>query len=97
MKKKTIEEAVIGLTHLLKDDPKFFIQEPKQQTATAVEWLYQEIINFYGLVSIYNSKKEILEKAKEMEEEQTIDFAKDWWGDDSDLSAKEYYKQTFNK
>jgi len=31
-KKKTIEEAVIGLAQLLKDDPKFFIQEPKQET-----------------------------------------------------------------
>jgi phosphoenolpyruvate carboxylase len=37
------------------------------------------------------------EQAKQMEEQQTIDFAKDWWGDDSDMSAKEYYNETFNK
>jgi hypothetical protein len=28
---KTIKEAVIGLAQLLKDDPEFFIQEPKQE------------------------------------------------------------------
>ena len=37
---KTIEEAVIGLAQLLKDDPEFFIQEPKQETfEEAAEWL----------------------------------------------------------
>jgi hypothetical protein len=38
---KTIEEAVIGLAQLLKDDPEFFIQEPKQETLEEVaERLY---------------------------------------------------------
>jgi hypothetical protein len=33
---ETIEEAVIGLAQLLKDDPEFFIQEPKQETLEEV-------------------------------------------------------------
>jgi hypothetical protein len=61
---------------------------------TAVEWLEQEFIALqnYGV-----NELGLFLKAKEMEEEQTIDFAIDWWGDDSDLSAKEYYNETFNK
>jgi hypothetical protein len=40
---------------------------------------------------------DILEKYKEIEKQNAVQFAIDWWGDDSDLSAKEYYNETFNK
>jgi hypothetical protein len=39
-KQETIEEAIIGLAQLLKDDPKFFIQEPKQETLEEVAERY---------------------------------------------------------
>jgi hypothetical protein len=62
---------------------------------TAVEWLAGWMNKNNGTTSedLHNA----FEQAKEMEKEQTIDFAKDWWGDDSDLSAKEYYNVTFKK
>jgi hypothetical protein len=58
---------------------------------TAVEWLYQEIINFNGSVSKYNSKKEILEQANKMFEEQIQDAY-----DKISMNTKEqYYNKTF--
>ncbi len=50
---KTIEEAVIGLAQLLKDDPEFFIQEPKQETLEEVAkiLIFKTIGGNYGLAS----------------------------------------------
>ena len=42
--------------------------KPKQQTA--VEWVFQELDNYYQMKSKFKSKKEILEQAKEMEKQQ---------------------------
>jgi len=76
---------------------------------TAVEWLAQEIINFYASVSIYKTKQEIIEQAKEMGKQQTIDAfnegyrignsdAETFDGDIANYSdASLYYKNTFNK
>jgi hypothetical protein len=62
---------------------------------TVAEWLYYEIINFYGSVSIYKTKQEIIEQAKEMEKQQMIKFANDYLFDDADLTAEQYYNETF--
>jgi len=65
---------------------------------TSVEWLYQEIINFNGSVSKYNSKKEILEQANKMFQRQMLEFLEDY---DSYVfrggngSAEEYYNKIF--
>ena len=40
---------------------------------SAVEWLFQELTNYYNLMSDYKTRQEILEKAKEMEKQQIID------------------------
>jgi len=37
---------------------------------TAVEWVFQELDNYYQMKSKFKSKKEILEQAKEMEKQQ---------------------------
>jgi len=88
MKKKTIEEAVIGLSQLIKDDPEFFIQKSKEQTA--VEWLW-------NLSKQRELDKFDLEQAKEMEKQQIIDA---WIATDNELqrlSAEQYYNETYNK
>jgi len=71
---------------------------------TAVEWLYQEIINFYGTVSIYKTKQEIIEQAKAMEKEQiesaynrgTINGI-DYPESTLPLTGEQYYNQTYKK
>jgi hypothetical protein len=63
---------------------------------TVAEWLYYEIINFYGSVSIYKTKQEIIKQAKEMEKQQMIKFANDFlFHDNTDLTAEQYYNETF--
>jgi hypothetical protein len=37
---------------------------------TAVEWVFQELDNYYQMKSKFKSKKEILKQAKVMEKEQ---------------------------
>jgi HEPN domain-containing protein len=67
---------------------------------TAVEWLDQEIINFYGLVSIYKTKQEIIEQAKEMEKQQIIDSYEDGRICIKPIEIKlgeQYYNETFKK
>jgi predicted RND superfamily exporter protein len=73
---------------------------------TVVEWLDQEIINFYGSVSIYKTKQEIIEQAKEMFEEQIIDAWLSAWKDSMinpledkyyQPEAEQYYNTTFKK
>jgi len=61
---------------------------------TAINWLFKKLFDEPKDKLTWYA---ILEQAKEMDKQQTIDFAKDWWGDDSDLPAKEYYNETFNK
>lgn len=41
---------------------------------TAVEWLFQELTNYYNLMSDYKTRQEILEKAKEMEEKNLLEM-----------------------
>jgi hypothetical protein len=37
---------------------------------TAVEWVFQELDNYYQMKSKFRSKKEILKQAKELEKQQ---------------------------
>jgi hypothetical protein len=65
---------------------------------TAVEWLYQEIINFNGSVSKYNSKEEILEQANKMFKEQIQDAYR--IGPNNELwsnSGIDYYNETYKQ
>lgn len=41
---------------------------------TVVEWLFQELTNYYNLMSDYKTRQEILEKAKEMEEKNLLEM-----------------------
>jgi hypothetical protein len=70
------------------------MQNKMSKQMTAVEWLEKEFIALqnYGV-----NELGLFAKAKEMEKQNAVQFAIDWWGDDSDLSAKEYYNETFNK
>ncbi len=61
----------------------------KQQTA--VEWLEQEMLK------PNLSMKEILEKAKEVEKERTINFAEDWYFNGSVMMKKIDVKSTIEK
>jgi hypothetical protein len=70
---------------------------------TAVEWFANELLyleNEYDMKLInkneYQAKrKEIIDQAKEMEKEQIIKFANDYLDDDADLTAEQYYNETF--
>jgi hypothetical protein len=72
---------------------------------TAVNWLQLQIKNskyFYKLIEDINSRStiaqsNIFEQAKEMEKEQMIKFTNDYLFDDADLTAEQYYNQTFKQ
>jgi hypothetical protein len=74
-------------------------------TQTAIEWLENQIKTskyFYKVLEDINSRNtvaqsEIFEQAKEMEKEQIIKFANDYLDDDADLTAEQYYNETFKK
>jgi len=69
---------------------------------TAVEWLVSELMEkdlllVFGNPSVDNDAIKIIEQAKEMEEEQMIDFAVKWRHED--FTRKEIAKdfnETFN-
>ena len=64
---------------------------------TAVEWLIQKI-NHTGWGNIMiDIPKEFIEQAKAMEKEQIIKFANDYLDDDADLTAEQYYKETYGQ
>ena len=65
----------------------------KQQTA--VEWLANELFKQLTGEPDKISLKEVLEQAKAMEKEQMIKFVNDYLDDDADLTAEQYYNETF--
>jgi len=74
--------------------------ETKKQTA--VEWLYSELsknnISNDSIKSRIYKESEILKQAKAMEKEQQIKFANDFlFHDDTDLTAEQYYNETYGK
>ena len=60
---------------------------------TAVEWVFQELDNYYQMKSKFKSKKEILEQAKEMEKQQIIDARVK---NSNYVEAEQYYNETFH-
>ena len=76
---------------------------------TAVEWFANQVLNARKLGFISNEKyNELLEQAKEMEKQQKIEFAFDFYYDHSNkigvpfnlisenrTNAEAYYKKTF--
>jgi hypothetical protein len=59
---------------------------------TATQWLFEQLwetpkdkFNWYA----------ILEQAKEMEKKQMIKFTNDYLDDDADLTAEQYYTETY--
>lgn len=66
---------------------------------TAVNFLYNEIQKYWYGNSEYESSNEIIEKAKQIEKENTIMAFKDgrWSGPFVNATAEEYYKETYNK
>ena len=62
---------------------------------TAVDWLANELFKQLTGEPDKISLKEVLEQAKEMEKEQIIKFANDYLDDDADLTAEQYYNETF--
>jgi hypothetical protein len=67
---------------------------------TAITWLINELIQNRLMTLRYdadNTFGEIIEKAKQMEKEQIIQFANDYLDDDADLTAEQYYNETFKK
>jgi len=61
---------------------------------TAVEWLFKQLWEEPKDKLTWNT---ILMKAKAIEKEQIIQFANDYLDDDADLSAEQYYNETFKK
>jgi hypothetical protein len=67
---------------------------------TAVEWLVQKLRGcddkgnfiFNGVID-----SELINQAKEMEKKQIIKFANDYLDDDADLTAEQYYTETYKK
>jgi hypothetical protein len=59
---------------------------------TATEWLFKQLWEEPKDKLTWNT---ILIKAKEMEKEQIIQFANDYLDDDADLTAEQYYKETY--
>jgi hypothetical protein len=66
---------------------------------TAVEWLWEKIDNTIPFQNIQTSQifNGLLEQAKEMEKQQILEFANDYLDDDADLTAEQYFNQTFKK
>jgi hypothetical protein len=66
---------------------------------TAVNFLYNEIQKYWYGNSEYESSNEIIEKAKQIEKENTIMAFKDarCSGPFVNATAEEYYNETYNK
>ena len=62
---------------------------------TAVEWFNQQLVDRQNGNGDSRSRDEIFEQAKAMEKEQMIKFANDYLDDDADLTAEQYYNETF--
>ena len=63
---------------------------------TAVKWLEAMVESKLSQPMSANFK-ELFEQAKEMEKEQMIKFTNDYLDDDADLTAEQYYNETYGK
>ena len=70
---------------------------------TAVEWLEKEFIKIESTVGVYGVMYELIERAKEMEKEQTLEFIRNTVRKilDEDRQApfnlEQYYNETYGK
>jgi hypothetical protein len=70
---------------------------------TAVEWLEKEFIKIESTVGVYGVMYELIERAKEMEKEQTLEFIRNAVRKilDEDRQApfnlEQYYNETYGK
>jgi hypothetical protein len=65
---------------------------------TAVDWLIEQILPTISETLSDVCIKELIEIAKAMEKEQQIKFANDFlFHDNTDLTAEQYYNETYNK
>ena len=66
---------------------------------TAVEWLFEQLKLSSKKTDNINNEHlffyRMFVQAKEMEKEQIIKFTNDYLDDDADLSAEQYYNETF--
>jgi hypothetical protein len=65
---------------------------------TAVEWLVNELNQKIDFIPMdkWDMIRDIVQQAKEMEKEQIIKFANDFlFHDDTDLTAEQYYNETY--
>jgi hypothetical protein len=70
---------------------------------TAIEWLVNQISSskyFYKVMEDIQSRStvaqsNIFEQAKAMEKEQMCQFVSDYLDDGQDMTAEEYYEQTY--
>ena len=67
---------------------------PKQQTA--VQWLEKQFVKLETTIGVHGIMYELIEQAKAMEKEQMIKFANDYIDDDEELTAEQYYKETYD-
>ena len=76
--------------------------KPETANRTALEWLEYEFVKLESTIGVHSSMYHLIEKAKEMEKEQMIDFAMDFMGEDNSYesyrreSALDLFNKTFN-
>ena len=61
---------------------------------TAVEWLFQELDNYYEMKGNV-IKKEILKQAKEMQRQQIVDAFINEMNGIEEITSEQYYNETF--
>ena len=76
--------------------------KPETANRTALEWLEYEFVKLESTIGVHSSMYHLIEKAKEMEKEQMIDFTMDFMGEDNGYesyrreSALDLFNKTFN-
>jgi rRNA maturation endonuclease Nob1 len=65
------------------------IVEPNKKVSS-VEWLADQVEDYIGLIPT-----DIIDKAKEMHKKEMIKFTNDYLDDDQDITAEQYYNETF--
>ena len=63
---------------------------------TAVQWLEKQFVKLETTIGVHGIMYELIEQAKAMEKEQMIKFANDYIDDDEELTAEQYYKETYD-
>jgi hypothetical protein len=64
------------------------------EQTTAIEWLFKQLWEEPKDKMVWYA---ILDKAKEMEKEQMLDFANNYLSDDKSQTPEHYYQETYKK